>query len=136
MARSSSLKTKFLKRLLALSRWRLFGLMIQFVFKHMSDLLPMDRVEENESWMAFRHPQPEYPLHILILPKRGIITLSDAPDQQPALYTSLFELIKSLINRFDLNVIGYRLITNGGPNQSIPQWHWHFVSEGWEESDA
>ena len=136
MARSPSLKTEFLKKLLAVSRWRLLTPVIQFLFIHMNHLLPVDRLDENENWMAFNHPQPEYPLHLLILPKMGIMKLSDALDQQPVLFASLFDLIKALIDRFDLDTVGYRLITNGGPYQSIPQWHWHLISENWEGKDG
>ncbi|MFW5713794.1 MAG: HIT domain-containing protein [Brevefilum sp.] len=102
----------------------------------MNHLLPVDRLYENDTWMAFLHPQPDYPLHILILPKQGIANLSEVQAGQPELLTSLFEVVKILVGQFDLEAKGYRLITNGGPNQSIPQWHWHLVSEGWEASDA
>jgi histidine triad (HIT) family protein len=136
MARSSSLKAKFLSALLAAGRWRLFSSIFQCLFKPMNHLLPVDRLAENADWFAFFHPQPDYPLHILILPKEGIPTLSKAPDDQLALYASLFDLVKVLLLRFDLESAGYRLITNGGPNQTIPQWHWHLVSEGWEAKDA
>mgnify|MGYP001101809896 CR=1 FL=1 len=136
MARSSSLKTKFLRILLVVGRWRVFSPIIQFLFKHMNHLLPVDHLAENADWFAFFHPQPDYPLHILILPKGGIPTLSKAPDDQLVLYASLFDLVKVLLMQFNLESVGYRLITNGGPNQSIPQWHWHLVSEGWELKDA
>ncbi len=133
MARSSSLKSEALKSLLAISRWQLLSPLIRFLFKHMQSFLPVDRLAENEDWVAFHHPQPEYPLHILILPKSGIAALSAAPDGRSALYASLFDLVKILLLRFELESLGYRLITNGGPNQTIPQWHWHLVSDGWEE---
>ena len=136
MAKSSLLKAKFLRTLLAAGRWRGISSIIQCLFKHMNHLLPVDRLAENADWFAFFHPQPDYPLHILILPKGGIPALSRAPDGQLGLYASLFDLVKLLLLRFDLESVGYRLITNGGPNQSIPQWHWHLVSEGWEAKDA
>jgi diadenosine tetraphosphate (Ap4A) HIT family hydrolase len=41
----------------------------------------------------------------------------------------LIETVQSLIAEFQLEDKGYRLITNGGPHQTIPQWHWHLVSE-------
>lgn len=100
----------------------------------MIQLLPVDRLIENENWLAFHHPKPEYPLHILILPKQSISSLLEA--KQPGLFVSLFEVVKDLIDEFDLDRKGYRLITNGGPNQSIPQWHWHLISEQREEADA
>ena len=125
-----------LKALLAIARWRPLAPVIRFLFKQMNPLLPVDRLYENDDWMAFHHPQPDYPLHILILHTQGFAKLSEAPTDQPALFTSLFEIIKNLIKQFDLDSRGYRLITNGGPNQLIPQWHWHLISEQREEQDA
>lgn len=132
MDRSSLLKIELFKRLLAVGRWKPLNPVVRFLFKHMNHLLPVNHLEENADWMAFPHPQPAYPLHILILPKQGFSTLNDVRDDPAELYTELFILVKLLIKRFDLDSWGYRLITNGGPNQSIPQWHWHLISENWE----
>ena len=121
-----------MRRLLALSRWQPIGPITRWVFKKMHHFLPVDRLSENEDWVAIHHPQPEYPLHILILPKQSFELLSESPEDQPTLYASLFEIVKGLICEFNLDNRGYRLITNGGPNQSIPLWHWHLISESGE----
>lgn len=109
--------------------------LITFFFNHMENFLPAERLYETTHWAAFKHPQPDYPLHILILPKQSIPALTDAPPD-PVLYAELFEVVQKLIIDFELEVRGYRLITNGGPNQTIPQWHWHLVSEEPGESNA
>ena len=121
-----------MKWLLAAARWRPLSALIRFFFKHMNQMLPVDRLCENADWLAFHHPQPDYSLHILILPKQGLANLSEAAAAGSGFYLSLFEIVRLLIKRFDLERYGYRLITNGGPNQAIPQWHWHLVSETWK----
>jgi len=88
---------------------------------------------EGAYWRAFYHPKPSYPLHILILPKSGIRSLTDAPNHSEAFYSELFVVVKKLVDEFNLEACGYRLITNGGPNQSVPQWHWHLISESFGE---
>ena len=98
-------------------------------FNYLDKILPADMICENNYWKAFYHPKPDYPLHILILPKQGVSTLLDAPIDSDAFYAALFQLVRALIIEHDLEERGYRLITNGGPNQSIPQWHWHLISE-------
>ena len=118
--------------MLAAARWQPLSPFIRFFITHMNHLLPVERLCENADWQAFHHPQPDYPLHILILPKRGMARLTDAPNRQPGFYRALFALVRVLVERFDLETRGYRLITNGGPNQSIPQWHWHLISESIE----
>ncbi|QRN83021.1 HIT domain-containing protein [Chloroflexota bacterium] len=100
----------------------------------MDQLLPVARFAENDHWVAFQHPQPDYALHILIVSKKAVPTLAAAYFDTGEPYGALFDLVQSLISKFDLERVGYRLITNGGPNQTIPQWHWHLVSADWEEA--
>lgn len=98
--------------------------------------MPLDRLVENDYWMAFYHPKPDYPLHILIVPKQHLPSLMDVPQENSALFMALFEIVRELIVQFDLNENRYRLITNGGENQRVPQWHWHLISDHIGESHA
>ncbi len=91
-------------------------------------------IHEGSYWRAFYHPKPLNPLHILILPKSSVFSLSDAPNHSEAFYSDLFVIVKKLIDEFNLEGCGYRLITNGGSNQSLPQWHWHLISENFGEA--
>ena len=129
MARLSSLKTKLAHVLVQAGRIKLFRPGVLFFFKHMDLFLPVDRLYENDNWLAFYHPQPAYPLHLLILPKQSISSLQEASLDSPEIYRDLMAAVQMLVKQFDLESRGYRLITNGGPNQSIPQWHWHLISE-------
>ena len=129
MVRLSSLKAKVIRVLIQLGRVRGLRPLVHFFFTHMNNFLPVERLSENEDWVAFHHPQPDYPLHILILPRRRIDALIDVPENCSELFASLFPLVQSLIKGYQLDQYGYRLITNGGPHQSIPQWHWHLISE-------
>ena len=129
MDKFNSLKAKAAGLLLKTSRLPIFKPLVHYFFDHMTHLLPVDRIHENDHWFAFYHPNPDYPLHILILPKRSVETLTEVPGNEPKFFTDLFQLVSDLIKEFHLTENGYRLITNGGPNQKIPQWHWHLISE-------
>ena len=129
MARSFSLKTEFLSLLLRVARWYPLQSLVGFVYPHMMRYLPVDRLGENAHWIAFYHPKPVYPLHILILPKQELRSLPTVAGDDIGLYDDLFRLVRQIIYDFTLETKGYRLITNGGPNQSIPIWHWHLVCE-------
>jgi histidine triad (HIT) family protein len=134
MARSSSLKTKLLALGLRLARWRVLRPLVGLFFRHMDRFLPADRLYQNKYWVAFEHPQPSYALHLLIVPRQGIPSLQGAPLAPPERYADLIAVVQELVKRYDLAACGYRLITNGGPYQSVPQWHWHLVSDTWQES--
>ena len=122
-------KSELLSLVFTVGRLRFLRPLVTFFYPHMHRFLSLERLAENEHWMAVHHPQPEYLLHILILPKAGITSLSDAPSDDPQLYADLIQLVQALVSDFSLEDQAYRLITNGGENQSIPIWHWHLVSE-------
>jgi len=130
----SSLKTKLLTLGLRLASWPVFHPLVRLFFNHMDQFLLVERLAENDHWVVFRHPQPEYPLHLLIVSKKAFPNLATAPLDSGEPLIALFEIVQTLIKTFDLENWGYRLITNGGPNQTIPQWHWHLVSTGWQEA--
>jgi len=129
MKNMKSLKEKLILFFLGAARLPIVKPLVTFFFNHMNDFLPYDRLIDGIYWQAFHHPKPVYPIHILILPKTSIPSLSLAPKNITGLYTDLFRVVHELIEKFDLEESGYRLITNGGSYQSLPQWHWHLISE-------
>jgi histidine triad (HIT) family protein len=136
MARSFLLKIEILSLLLKAARSRFLKPVFVFLFTHTGNFMKDRNLFEDSYWRAFYHPKPTYPLHILILPKSGIRSLTDAPNESEAFDSELFVIIKKLVEEFNLEAFGYRLITNGGPNQSVPQWHWHLISEDFGENSG
>jgi len=114
---------------LRLARGKRIGPALAWMVTHMSFLIPAERLVETDHLVAFHHPRPSYPLHILILPKRRYASWSDLPAQDSAFLSDLVRAAQTLIERFDLNTRGYRLIVNGGPNQDVPLLHVHLISE-------
>lgn len=98
-------------------------------FTHMAFALPVDRLRQTPTLLAFHHPCPAYPLHILIVPRASIASLTALDPANTAFLTDLLSTVQSLIVEFDLEQRGYRLICNGGPNQDIPHLHFHLLSE-------
>jgi len=133
MAKLSLEKAEILSCLLKAARWHPIRLLTKFFFKHMSTFLPAKVLLGNDHWAAFYHPQPDYPLHILIIPKQAIPSIDGALEQTAEFHQELYKIVQALIAYFNLNTRGYRLISNGGPNQLIPQWHWHLVSNHEQE---
>ncbi len=101
--------------------------LIGWIFAKMSFLLPVDRLRETETLIAFHHPKPAYPFHILIVPKKAIQRLADLDPSDSTFLTDLFFTIQSLVNEFHLTA--YRLIVNGGEYQDFPQLHFHLISD-------
>ncbi|MBE0688619.1 MAG: HIT domain-containing protein [Anaerolineae bacterium] len=119
-----------LRRLLFFAaRSRLAGWIVGWVFAHMSWILPVDRLHETENLVAFYHPAPSYPLHILIVPKIARPSLMQLSDADSSFFVDLFATVRLLVERFDLAAGGYQLIANGGSYQDVPQVHFHLVGD-------
>jgi histidine triad (HIT) family protein len=100
---------------------------IGWIFAHMSFAIPFKRLRETRTLMAFYHPNPAYPFHILIIPKKAIQSMADLDSTDSTFLIDLFSTVQSLVKEFHLQA--YRLIVNGGGYQDFPQLHFHLVSD-------
>jgi histidine triad (HIT) family protein len=96
------------------------------MFEHMSFALPVKRLRETETLMAFHHPKPSYPFHVLLVPKKAIAALGELDSTDMAFLSDLYSTVQSLVDEFYLSA--YRLILNGGEYQDFPQLHFHLIS--------
>lgn len=117
------------KIVLSLARTSLGGFIIGWLFAHLSFAIPVDRLRETESLLAFWHPSPTYATHILVVPKRQYSSLMELPTEDVTFMQDLFEVVKSLVEEFKLEEGGYRLIVNGGASQDVAHLHFHLVAE-------
>jgi histidine triad (HIT) family protein len=86
-------------------------------------------LRETKTLLAFHHPQPSYPVHILLVPKRALRRFTDLTVADSELISEIIQTAQSLIAEFNLERGGYRLIVNGGDYQAVPQLHFHLISE-------
>ncbi len=99
--------------------------LVGWVFAHMSFAIPARRLRETETLLAFYHPKPAYPFHVLLVPKETIATIMDL-DPASVLLSDVVAAVQSLVAEFHLPA--YRLIVNGGEYQDFPQLHFHLIS--------
>lgn len=96
----------------------------------MSWALPVNRLKETPTLLAFYHPKPSYPFHVVLVPKKQIAALTDLdPVADAAFLTDLYATAQSLVQEHHLAEGGYRLIVNGGSYQDFPYLHFHLVSD-------
>lgn len=93
----------------------------------MSFAVPVKRLRETSTLMAFYHPKPSYPFHVLLVPKKSIESLTELDSTDSAFLLDLYSTVHSLVNEFHLSA--YRLIVNGGEYQDFPQLHFHLISD-------
>ena len=114
--------------LFSLARSTLGRYLLGWVFERMSFLIPVQRLRDTATLMAFYHPRPGYAVHILIVPKRAIASLAELSLEDQDFMADLFACVQSLVAELGLEAIGYRLIANGGKYQDVAQLHFHLIS--------
>jgi histidine triad (HIT) family protein len=104
-----------------------FAPLIGWIFAHMSFAIPVQRLHETETLLAFHHPKPSYKFHVLLVPKKAVTTLMDLNANDSAFLTDLLIVVQNIVTEHQLEA--YRLIVNGGENQDFPQLHFHLISD-------
>ena len=116
--------------LFRLAHSKFASFLIGFAFAHMSFAIPVHRLRETQTLIAFYHPKPNYAVHILLVPKQAVASLMALGPDDAAFLTDLLATVQSLVRELNLEPVGYRLIANGGEYQDVPQLHFHLVSGG------
>jgi histidine triad (HIT) family protein len=112
-----------------LARSRLGRRLVRWGFTRMSFAIPVKRLRETKTLMAFHHPRPSHPLHILLVPKRPYASLMELSPDDTGFLKDLFATVQNLVREFDLEPGGYRLVANGGALQDVPHLHFHLIAE-------
>lgn len=99
-----------------------------------SGAIPVSLIAENEYAVAFRDIAPKAPVHVLVIPRRHIASLSEADDS--AELGQIVSLAAEVARQEGLSEAGYRVVTNTGPDggQSVPHLHFHVLggrAMGW-----
>lgn len=128
MAVQHSLVRRIGAGLYSLARARPMQRIIREVFAHMTFAIPVKRLRETRTLLAFHHPSPSYPVHILLVPKRAYSSIMVMPLDDQDFQRDLFAAVQSLVQEFDLERKGYRFLVNGGAYQDVPILHFHLVS--------
>jgi histidine triad (HIT) family protein len=99
---------------------------IAWILTHMSFLIPAKRLRETVTLLAFHHPRPSYPFHVILIPKKKLHSFTDLDPNDPFL-ADLVRAVQSLVDEYQLPA--YRLIVNGGEFQDFPHLHFHLISD-------
>ena len=90
--------------------------------------IPADILHDDEHCIAFRDVNPQAPTHVLVIPRKAIVSLDDATDDDAALLGHLQLVLKRLATELNLGD-GYRVVVNCGERggQSVPHLHYHLL---------
>lgn len=96
--------------------------------------IPSEIVYEDDALLAFKDINPAAPVHLLIIPKQHVATLSDCGIEHAELLARMLLLAPKLANKFGCDVTndanngqtgGYRAMINTGPDGGQEVYHLH-----------
>jgi diadenosine tetraphosphate (Ap4A) HIT family hydrolase len=92
--------------------------------------IPCEKIYDDEHAIAFHDIDPLAPLHILVIPKNDFISFSDFMKKaSPETISGFFKSVQNVIELFDLEKSGSRLISNCGEDgmQTVHHFHVHIL---------
>jgi histidine triad (HIT) family protein len=91
--------------------------------------LPSKRVAESEHCVAIEDKFPQAPVHVLVIPRKHVVSLQDAADSDRDLLGEMLLLAKRAAMEKQVDAKGYRVITNIGSDggQAVPHLHFHVL---------
>jgi len=91
--------------------------------------IPSNILYQDDRVIAFRDINPLAPVHILIIPKEHIPSLTDLSEGQASLIGQMVMVANQLATQEGVSEKGYRLVINCGPEggQLIPHLHMHLL---------
>jgi histidine triad (HIT) family protein len=95
--------------------------------------IPSDILYEDENILAFKDINPVAPVHVLVIPKKHIISINDLIDQDVQVIGKIFVVIKKLAMQLGVAESGYRVVTNIGKDGGQVVGHLHFHLIGGQE---
>jgi histidine triad (HIT) family protein len=93
-----------------------------------SGAIPATLLFEDEEVVAFADRNPQAPVHVLVIPRRHIISLAQAVKTDAAVLGHMLETVAELARTLQL-ANGYRSVINTGPDggQTVEHLHVHLL---------
>ena len=97
--------------------------------KIVSGEIPSKKVYEDENVYAFHDINPNAPVHVLVIPKEHIASVSGVNESNIAAVSKVMLAIPKIASILGLEENGYRVISNHGKDagQTVPHLHFHIL---------
>jgi histidine triad (HIT) family protein len=84
--------------------------------------------------VAFKDINPQAPVHILVIHKVHTPSVSETPSETSYIFADMFDAVREIANKFDLDKLGYRMIINNGKASGQLVFHVHIHILGGQEN--
>ncbi|NJO09756.1 MAG: histidine triad nucleotide-binding protein [Leptolyngbyaceae cyanobacterium SL_1_1] len=87
--------------------------------------IPANILYEDDFCLAFADINPQAPTHLLVIPKKPIVALTEADAADKELLGHMLLTIKQLAEQLGLSETGYRVVINTGNDGGQTVFHLH-----------
>ncbi|MER6443642.1 HIT family protein [Streptomyces venezuelae] len=101
----------------------------------LSGRVDVERVVETERVLAYHHTNPAHPVHIVVVPKEHVPSLTDLGDAGPALLAEVLTVVQQVAAMVEAEHGACSVTTNLGLYQESKHMHWHLVHRGESRSE-
>jgi histidine triad (HIT) family protein len=91
----------------------------------LSGRTPVKVVRETSNVLAYYHTRPFWPVHIVVIPKRHIVSLLTLEETDDALLLELLRVVRDVAREVMAEHGACRVLTNLGNYQDSKHLHWH-----------
>jgi len=83
---------------------------------------------ESNNILAYHHTRPHWPVHIVVVPKKHIDSLTSVSVNDGPMLIELFDVLKKLAAKVEQEHGAARILTNLGKYQDSKHLHFHISS--------
>ena len=87
--------------------------------------IPAKIIFENDTILAFHDVTPQAPTHILVIPKKPLVSIAGASAEDKELLGELLLVAAKIAKDLKLDESGYRVVINTGPDAGQTVFHLH-----------
>ena len=87
--------------------------------------MPLHKEYESEHVLAYHHTKPHWPVHIVVVPKKHIVSFVTLSKEDEPILLELIEVLKTLAAKVEQKHGAARILTNLGKYQDSKHLHFH-----------
>jgi histidine triad (HIT) family protein len=88
--------------------------------------IPSKIVYQDEHVVAFEDINPQAPVHILLIPRQHIASMTDITLDNGPVLAQIFTAAQKIAHQMKIDESGYRFVSNVGPDAGQSVFHMHF----------
>jgi histidine triad (HIT) family protein len=98
--------------------------------------IPSKKIYEDDDIMAIADISPKAPVHLLVMPKRHLVSLQEIDNNDQELMGKLMVAVTKIANQQGIGKSGFKIVINNGQSAGQAVFHLHVhLMGGWKEKE-